>query len=112
MKTDVLIFLLYAFSSNYADQKNNNAAIEFAAEEYDFGSLKPDAVAICKFNFINSGTAPLNIKNLATSCVCTVPDCPEKPIKPGEYSSITTYSDTSFKGVFNKKESVTMDKIH
>jgi hypothetical protein len=106
MKTGIFIFLFLYSCSLYVDQRSNNASIKFSSEEYDFGVLKPDSEATCNFDFNNSGTTSLIIINVTTSCGCTVPNWPEKPVRPGENASITIHYDTSFPGVFHKTVSV------
>ena len=55
------------------------------------------------FEFTNVGTAPLIIKEIKTSCDCAIPKKPEKPIMPGEKTTLTVEYDTSKVGGFSKE---------
>lgn len=59
-------------------------SFEFAATEYDFGTIKEGEVIEHLFKFTNNGQAPLVISNITASCGCTSPDWTKSPVKPGE----------------------------
>ena len=52
--------------------------------------------------FTNIGDAPIIIKNIQSSCGCTVPKKPEKPVMPGEKGEIKVSYDTKRVGGFSK----------
>jgi hypothetical protein len=52
--------------------------------------------------FSNTGDTPLVIQNVKTSCGCTVPEWPQKPVNPGNSGEIKINYDTSHPGMFNK----------
>ncbi len=62
--------------------------IKFASDFKDFGTVKAQSENTYSFEFVNTGTEPLNIENAKGSCGCTVPDWPKKPIMPGEKGTI------------------------
>ena len=66
----------------------NVAKIEFAEEEFDFGSIKEGEVVKHTYAFTNTGKAPLLISNARSTCGCTVPEWPQEPIAPGESGKI------------------------
>ncbi|MFV0266549.1 MAG: DUF1573 domain-containing protein [Draconibacterium sp.] len=70
---------------------NNNATIVFENTVHDFGELELNGNGSCSFVFSNPGNAPLLIQQVKTSCGCTVPEWPARPIKPGsgEIKSVT-----------------------
>lgn len=56
---------------------------------YDFGTIFEGDVVTRQYTFQNTGTAPLLIINATSTCGCTVPEWPKKPIQPDSTSSIT-----------------------
>ncbi len=56
----------------------------------DYGTVtKEGDDGIRKFEFTNTGDAPLVISNAKSTCGCTVPDYPKEPIMPGKTNFIT-----------------------
>ncbi|MCD6597205.1 MAG: DUF1573 domain-containing protein [Bacteroidales bacterium] len=96
-----IIFLLLVHSCKTTTQ-NNNAQIRFEKTEYNFGELKQNSPAQTTFTFTNPGQTPLLILDVKTTCGCTVPKWPEKPVKPGKKGEIIVTFDTSHPGVFSK----------
>ncbi|MDK2770906.1 MAG: DUF1573 domain-containing protein [Flavobacterium sp.] len=65
------------------------AKIEFKTETINYGDVvkgKDDGVR--EFVFTNTGDAPLIIKDVKSSCGCTVPTKPTEPIMPGKSDKI------------------------
>jgi hypothetical protein len=58
--------------------------------------------AACTFEFSNTGKSALVISDVKTSCGCTVPEWPQKPILPGEKGLLKIRYDAAFPGVFHK----------
>jgi P pilus assembly chaperone PapD len=61
-----------------------SAKITFDKTEIDFGNADSGKVVELEFNFQNTGDDTLIIKNIATSCGCTVSQVEKKEYKPGE----------------------------
>ncbi len=57
---------------------------------HHFGTIQEGEKVTYSFRFKNTGTEPLEILEVKTSCGCTVPEKPEAPIKPGETGFIKT----------------------
>ena len=55
------------------------------------------------FTFTNIGNMPLIISRVQSTCGCTIPKKPEKPIMPGEKGEIKVSYDTNKPGRFNKQ---------
>jgi hypothetical protein len=108
MSTIILAFMAGCLTGQ-AQQKNGKAV--FAKESHDFGSIKEtDGPATFVFDFTNSGTDPLILKNVQASCGCTTPDWPKEPILPGKAGSIkVTYNPANRPGSFEKSITVTSD---
>jgi len=83
----LLVYLTVLFGiSSFAQ---SGAKIEFKEETINYGDVekgKDDGIRI--FEFINTGNEPLLIKNVKSSCGCTVPEWPKEPIAPGAKSQI------------------------
>jgi len=82
------------------------AKIEFKEETIDYGVIEQGADGIRKFEFTNTGDAPLIISRVYSSCGCTVPKKPEDPILPGETGEIEVKYDTKRVGPIRKTISV------
>ena len=93
-KISVFIFgLLMATSlSVFAQNAENTASgpeITFNEASYDFGDIKQGDKVEHTFTFKNTGTEPLILSNVLTTCGCTASDWPRDPIAPGKEASIT-----------------------
>ena len=65
------------------------AVMTFEKSEHDFGTIVGGIPQETIFSFTNTGEAPLIITNVTSSCGCTVPEYPKKPIAPGEKGDIS-----------------------
>ena len=73
--------------------------IAFDKTEHDFGTVLQGEVVTYSFHFTNSGSLPLIISNVNTSCGCTVGDFPREPIAPGKEGYIkATYDSKGHQG--------------
>lgn len=85
------------FNPNSADNPANSKdlpIITFDKDFHDFGKLISGEKVTYSFQFKNTGKSMLLISNVSSSCGCTVPDFPKKPIKPGETSSVEVSFDS------------------
>jgi len=81
----------------------SKARIQFAEKQHDFGDLTQGEIVTYKFAFQNTGTEPLMILNVQTTCGCTAPEWPKKPIPPGEGGEIVvTFNSAKKMGRVNK----------
>mgnify|MGYP003317113121 CR=1 FL=1 len=64
------------------------------------------------FKFTNVGSKPLIINKVYSSCGCTIPKKPEKPILPGESGSIDVEYDTKRTGAFQKAITVNSNAVN
>ena len=81
--------------------------INFKTMTIDYGTIENNSNGERIFIFSNSGNAPLIIKNVQSSCGCTVPKKPKGPIAPGESSEIIVRYDTNRRGPFRKTITIT-----
>lgn len=79
-------------------------AIKFEQTKHDFDIIEEDMGKVeCLFNFTNTGNEPIVIKNVRTSCGCTVPEYTEEPIAPKASGTIkVTFNPMGRPGKFNK----------
>lgn len=91
-----------------ASAKEKEAAIKFKKKVHDFGTIKEaDGSVTCKFEFTNTGTAPLVIISATAGCGCTRPTFEDKPIQPGKSSEIrVSFNPSGRPGEFNKNITV------
>ena len=99
-------FILLAFATQAA---KGYAEASFEKKEHDFGYINETAGPVkCEFKFTNTGNKPLVILQVITSCGCTRPSFPTKPIKPGKTAKIKiTFNPAGRSGAFMKPIKVT-----
>jgi len=74
---------------------DNLPAIAFDSLRRDMGHIVQGAKVTKRFQFTNTGGAPLVITNVHSVCGCTVgKDWPKEPIAPGEGGSIEVVFDS------------------
>jgi hypothetical protein len=72
------------------------AKIQFAEVKHDFGNVKEANGPVSHvFTFKNTGTAPLVIQNVETSCGCTSPEYTKEPVQPGKSGIVKATFDPS-----------------
>jgi len=86
---------------------NKEAVITFDKTEHNFGTILQGEVVTASFHFTNTGSAPLLISNVQTSCGCTVGEYPREPIAPGKDGVIkATYDSKGHQGFQSRSLSV------
>ena len=81
----------------------NVARMEFETTVFDFGEVPEGRVVTHVFKFTNNGRVPLVINNAQSTCGCTVPSWPKKPIPPGGNAEIKVEFNTNGKQNFQEK---------
>jgi hypothetical protein len=102
MKTFFLTILTLALLSCGHTVIKNDARIHFENKKHDFGKLSLKKEAQTSFQFTNSGSTPLVIFDVMTSCGCTVPEWTKSPVNPGDIGDIKIIYDADFPGAFHK----------
>lgn len=72
----------------------------------DYGTIEQGASGVRSFVVKNTGNKPLLIKDVVSSCGCTIPEKPKKPILPGKTDEIKVEYDTNRIGKFSKSITV------
>ncbi len=80
----------------------NAQEFKFDSETIDYGKIALGSEGKRVFEFTNVGEAPIIIKDIKSTCGCTVPKKPEQPIMPGEKGQIEVSYDTKRPGGFSK----------
>ena len=84
----------------------SGAVIEFETTNHDFGTIPQGGNGIFEFVFKNTGKEPLVLKNVRSSCGCTVPEWPKEPVNKGDKGVIKVSYNTRITGNFSKSISV------
>ncbi len=75
----------------------NLPKMKFGKTEFDFGIVNEGDKVSHTFEFKNTGTIPLLISDVRSTCGCTVPKWPKETILPGEENKISVVFDTAGK---------------
>ena len=97
-----LLFLLIFVGLQGFSQEEKKAKIEFKQLEIDYGTIDKNSDGTRIFEFTNTGDAPLIINRVKSSCGCTIPSKPTKPIMPGQSDKIVVKYNTHRAGPFRK----------
>lgn len=112
MKRIVIVFSvisLFLFSTCSDSTKTNRKGtpkIEFQKFMHNFGILEFGGDGTCEFTFKNTGSAPLILANVTSTCGCTVPEWSHNPINKGDSGTINVRYDTHRIGSFTKSITV------
>ena len=105
MKKFILISSLF-FLPLLVFSQEKQAEVKFDVTTIDYGEVEFESDGKRIFKFKNIGTAPLIFTRISSSCGCTIPKKPEKPIEPGGEGEIEVEYDTKREGLFMKAISV------
>ena len=101
MKKILFIVCVLAVNFNLFSQ-DKTAKINFLTTEIDYGIIEKGSNGVRDFIFTNDGDSPLIITNVKSTCGCTIPKKPNKPILPGETEKIQVKYDTNRVGFIRK----------
>ncbi|WP_459211189.1 DUF1573 domain-containing protein [Aquimarina rhabdastrellae] len=98
----IVMFLFVGLLSISLHAQDAKAKIEFKSDVIDYGEIAKGSDGVRKFQFTNTGDAPLIISRVHSSCGCTIPKKPEGPIAPGATGVIEVKYDTKRVGPIRK----------
>lgn len=102
----ILIGMSYSCTSRTqikeVHKENELTIMTFKKELHDFGKIPSKESVSNVFEFSNTGDSPLLIKEVTTSCGCTVPKWTKEVIKPNKSGEIKIVYDAKYPGRFNK----------
>ena len=101
MKRFLIIICVILYSVPIHSQEKF-AEITFKETIIDYGVIENGVDGKKTFEFKNTGDSPLIFSRIFSSCGCTIPKKPEKPIEPGESGIIEVEYDTKRTGLFQK----------
>ena len=116
LKTLVVFCLLVAGTTNAqnatADEKKvdftkpmpsaNAGVLSFETDEIDYGTIQQNADGVRTFKFTNTGSSPIVITQVKTSCGCTSPTYSKEPVLAGATGEIQVKYATNRIGKFTK----------
>ena len=101
----MMFLLLVGGTSLFA--QDNTPKIEFEKSQHDFGDIDKGEKVTTVFKFKNTGSAPLEIMDVSTSCGCTSAKPSKIVYEPGEEGEIpVTFNSTRFSGKVSKTVTV------
>jgi len=119
MKFSLAILLAFLTSFTALAQSEDAAElvsgpkIAFSESTHEFGDITQGDRVEHVFEFTNSGTVPLVLASVRTTCGCTATDWKKEPIAPGEKSSITVKFNSAGKiGVQNKVVTIMSNAVN
>ena len=95
----LLVFVCFSVSTAKAQ---SNGEFKFETETHDFGKIPQGKPVSYVFKFENTGSEPLIISKVESTCGCTVPEYTKNPIKPGEKGTISITFDAAQATPFSK----------
>ncbi len=93
----LLISMSVRAQDEAAQDTTKFARLQFESTAYDFKELNQGEKMTHTFEFENTGSIPLIINNVLTTCGCTAPEWPKEPVKPGAKGQIKVVFDSSSK---------------
>jgi hypothetical protein len=109
----IVIFIISYFISSFIKNfKNNNnklkkTSISYDSKKHNFFKIKKDIEVSIYFVYKNTGEHPLKIKNIVSTCGCTIPVWSKKELLPNQKDSILVTYDSKITGKFTKSIYVT-----
>ncbi len=94
--------LLGSCKSGQAKRADENAGISFYDTLVDFGVIPFSGDGDCEFVFVNTGTEPLLLTHVKSTCGCTIPAWSKEPVNPSDTGKIEVSYDTHRIGRFSK----------
>lgn len=102
-----LVFTVFAANAQQkAAEEQPAAEISFEKVVHDYGKIYQGGDGNCIFKFKNTGTEPLTLTSVRSSCGCTTPKWTKEPILPGKEGEIYVHYDTKRMGVISKQITV------
>lgn len=97
------IFVVFFAMAQEETETKPGPQITLEEKTFDFGDIQQGDKVEHLFSLENTGTAPLILTNVQTTCGCTVPKWPREPIPPGQKAEILVKFDSTGKiGKVNK----------
>ena len=100
------LFLTFSIAELNAQDKvfgsEDGPQMTFETTVIDYGQIQRGSDGNRTFTFTNTGSSPVVVTNVRSSCGCTVPSYPQDPVMPGESTEIEVRYDTNRMGRINR----------
>ena len=106
IKFFITILLCFSYTNGFAQ-----AEITFESEVVDYGTIEKGDDGVREFKFTNTGSSPLFITQVRSSCGCTIPKKPTDSIMPGVEEVIEVKYDTNRVGPIRKTITVSSNAV-
>ncbi len=106
-------FGVFAQSTDAEVQTTPQAKLSFAESVYEFGDITQGDRVEHVFSYTNTGTQPLILSNVQTTCGCTATNWSREPLAPGASGTITVNFNSAGKiGMQNKVVTITSNAVN
>jgi hypothetical protein len=102
----IAILLCISYTNGFAQ-----AEITFETDVIDYGTIEKGDDGVREFKFTNTGSSPLFIDQVRSSCGCTIPKKPTDSIMPGVEEVIEVKYDTNRVGPIRKTVTVSSNAV-
>ena len=106
IKFFITVLLFLSYTNGFSQAK-----ITFESEVIDYGTIEKGDDGVREFKFTNTGSSPLYITKVRSSCGCTIPKKPSDSIMPGDEDVIEVKYDTNRVGPIRKTITVNSNAI-
>ena len=104
-----ILTLFFALTTIYAQGPDTDAEtvngpqINFAKSKHDFGEVNQGEKVQYDFLYVNTGSGPLVISDVKTTCGCTAPNWSREALAPGDSAKLkVVFSSVGKRGMQNK----------
>ncbi len=109
----MVVALFYVSAQEAIEEPLTGPKIFFAKSSHDFGDISQGDRVEHIFKFENTGTEPLILTDVRTTCGCTAPQWPREPIPPGQVSELKVIFNSAGKvGIQNKVITVMSNSVN
>ena len=102
----IAILLCFSYTNGFTQ-----AEITFVSDVVDYGTIEKGDDGVREFKFTNTGSSPLFITQVRSSCGCTIPKKPTDSIMPGVKEVIEVKYDTNRVGPIRKTITVSSNAV-
>ncbi|MFL2594750.1 MAG: DUF1573 domain-containing protein [Flavobacteriaceae bacterium] len=102
----IATLLCFSYTNGFSQ-----AEITFESEVVDYGTIEKGDDGVREFKFTNTGSSPLFITQVRSSCGCTIPKKPNDSIMPGVEEVIEVKYDTKRVGPIRKTITVSSNAV-
>ena len=97
------VTLLFTAACSQEEGGKSNAEMTFKEDlTFDYGKIEQHSDGVHEFEFKNTGSDPIIITNVKSSCGCTVPSYPKEPIGRNKKGKIHVKYNTKRISSFRK----------